>query len=133
VKKISIITVGLLFLFSAVSVLAGSGKLRVPRVVYTAPDNDSVVDLTGKEHLLFKWKGVPRPGGGREAFRFTLNKGFSYEAIVTKDLDRATFSLELPADMFENGATYSWHVKQRDRRNRLWSRFDYWSFKVIKR
>ncbi len=112
---------------------AQSERTRVPHVAYIAPDNDAVIDLTGKDSLLFQWKGQPKPGGGREAFRFVLYKGFSYETLVSQVLKPDVFSIETPADKFEDGATYSWHVQQRDASNMVWGLFDSWSFRVSKK
>lgn len=108
-------------------------RRRVPRVVYKAPNNDSVVDLTGKNTLTFEWKGQPTPGGGRQSYRFRLFKGFEYGAIVTKEVDRDAYSVDVPAEKFESGATYSWQVEQRDASIMAWSLPDRWSFKVMKK
>jgi len=117
----------------AAPVFAGSERLKVPRVAYQAPDNQTVVDLTGKNSLAFQWKSTPIPGGGRHAYRFKVYKGFSYETVTSQDLGQDVFSVEVPADKFDDGATYSWTVQQRDASNMLWSLNDTWSFKVIKK
>lgn len=113
---------------------AGGGKKdAVPNVAYITPDNDSVVDLTGKQGLTFRWKNQPVPGGGREAFRFRLVKGFGYNFIVSENLGQDVFLMEIPADKFEDGTTYSWYVQQRDASLMVWGWHDTWSFKVIKK
>lgn len=110
----------------------GKGQIT-PRVEYLQPANQSEADLTGKETLLFSWREVPIPAGGREMYRFTLYKGFGYKVVMTKDIDERTFSIEVPADKFEDGETYTWRVKQRDGKTLVWSLYDTWSFKVIKK
>lgn len=116
-----------------VSAYAGDDRLRVPRVAYLEPKDDSVVDLTGKTTLTFRWNSVPMPAGGREAFRFKVYKGFSYDVVVSEDIDQRTFSVDVPADKFIDGETYTWCVKQRDARSMIWGRYDTWSFKVLKK
>ena len=112
---------------------AQSEKTRVPRVAYLSPERDSTVDLTGKNSMVFQWKNQPTPGGGREAFRFRLYKGFDYNAIASQDLKQDVFSAEVPADKLEDGVMYSWHVQQRDASNLSWSLFDTWTFTVSKK
>jgi hypothetical protein len=118
---------------NAYAEFAGRGRGRVPRVEYLEPNNDSSVDLTDKKVLTFRWRQVPIPSGGREVYKFTLYKGYGHDVVVSETLDRGIFSIEISADKFENGAVYSWYVKQRDGRSMIWSLFDNWNFKVIKR
>lgn len=108
-------------------------RFAVPRVAYGEPKDQSTVDLTGKENLTFTWSQVPIPSGGREAFRFKLYKGFSYDRIISQDLGSRTFSIDVPSDKFVNAQTYTWRVEQRDGRSMIWSLYDTWSFKVIKK
>lgn len=112
---------------------AQSERTRIPRVEYLEPENDSVVDLAGKDSLLFRWTASAAPGGGRQAYRFRLYKGFEYGAIVSENLRPDVFSIKVPADKFEDGATYSWHVQQQDAANMWWGLFNTWSFKVSKK
>ncbi len=106
----------------------------MPNVSFLSPDDESTIDLTDKPGITFKWKNSPVPGGGRDAYRFKLIKGFKYDFIVSEELGRGIFSIDVPADKFENGATYSWYIEQRDASLRIWSRHDtVWSFKVITR
>lgn len=112
----------------------GSEKDKVPSVPYLSPDDEVAIDLTGKQGITFRWKSTPIPGGGRAAYRFKLIKGFKYDFIVSEELGQDVFSIDVPADKFEDGVTYSWYVEQRDGSLRVWSRHDtVWSFKVIKR
>lgn len=108
-------------------------RAQVPEVAYMEPDNDSVVDLSGKSILTFTWKSVPIPSGGRAAYKINIYNGFGYDVAFSETLDPKVFSTEVPADKFEDGKIYSWHVKQRDDRSMSWSRYDTWSFKVIKK
>ncbi|MFH1593178.1 MAG: hypothetical protein ABID09_00600 [Candidatus Omnitrophota bacterium] len=119
-------------LFIATLVQAGGDRERTPKVPLLEPLNDAVVDLSGKESLLFRWKPSPRPGGGRIAYKFDLYKEFGYEAVFGEELEHDVYSIEVPVDKFENGALYSWQVKQRDARTRFWSMDHRWSFKVKK-
>ena len=131
-KKLYAIT---LIFVTAITTLtfAGSDSRRiVPNVRYRAPRNDSIVDLTGKEILEFKWKSTPAPSGGRSAYKFNLYKGFGYETLVSEKLDHKIYSIEVPVDMLEDGGEYTWQVKQRGRKSRLWGIDNRWSFKVKK-
>lgn len=124
-----------------ISVVIGIGTMSfaegrrsdVPNVPFLAPDDEATIDLTGKPALTFKWKNSPVPGGGRAAYRFKLIKGFKYDFIVSEELAQGAYSIDVPADKFENGVTYSWYVEQRDSSSNVWSRHDtVWSFKIVK-
>ena len=132
-KMIAAISV-LFICVSAVSMaIAGDDRFSVPRVVYTEPNNQTIVDLTGKDSLTFSWKSQPLPSGGRNSFRFRLYKGFSYDVVASVEVDQRTFSINMPSGKLEDGMTYSWHVQQRDDRSMIWSLYDTWSFKVLKK
>jgi len=131
---IAVFVAGILIaVFAAGAHAASNRRTMVPRVAYTEPENDTVIDLAGKKTLTFGWKQQPVPGGGREGFRFRLYKGFDYALIAKEELARDILSIDVPADKFEDGATYSWHVEQRDSAGMLWSLHDTWSFKVTKK
>lgn len=132
-KKITlIIAVCIISISLNTTVFAAGERDRVPSVEYLLPDNDSIIDLTGKNSLTFGWKSNPIPNGGRDSYRFKLLKGFGYNFIMSEEIDRDIFSIQVPADKFEDGQTYSWYVQQRDTSLGIWSRFTAWSFKVIK-
>ena len=127
-------------IFTAVIVGLGAMSFAVgrrndmPTVPFLSPDDETTIDLTGKPGITFKWKNAPLPGGGRGAYRFKLIKGFKYDFIVSEELGQNIFSIDVPADKFEDGVTYSWYVEQRDASLMVWSRHDtVWSFRVIKR
>lgn len=127
---ILILTIGC---FCATS-YAASRRSDVPNVPFLFPDDETIIDLRGREGITFKWKNSPVPGGGREAYRFKLIKGFKYDFIASEQLGRDVYSVDIPADKFEDGVTYSWYVEQKDSSLNIWSRHDtVWSFKVIKR
>jgi len=116
------------------SVMAAGRRSDVPNVQFLLPDDEITIDLTGKPGITFKWKNAPVPGGGRDSYRFKLIKGFKYDFIVSEELGQDVFSIDVPAGKFEDGATYSWYVEQRDASLMVWSRHDtVWSFKVIKK
>ena len=131
-RKILILMVACFVLAS--SAYAGGRRSDVPNVPFLSPNDETTIDLAGKPGITFKWKNSPIPGGGREAYRFKLIKGFKYDFVVSEKLGRDVFSINVPADKFEDGITYSWYVEQRDNSSRMWSRHDtVWSFKIIKR
>lgn len=133
-KKIFI--TAFLIMFSAASAYAsdyGNVRAKAPRVEYTSPMNQSVVDLAGKGSLRFEWKQVPIPAGGRVSYRFVLYRGFGYDVVVKETLDAGVFFIEIPSEKFEDGRVYTWHVQQRDGRSMEWSIFTNWSFKVVKK
>jgi len=133
-KKIALlITVCVILTTMGAFVFAAGERDKVPAVVYLSPDNDSTVDLTGKDSLTFRWSGNPMPGGGRDCYRFKLIKGFGYNSIMTEQVGQGIFSIEVPADKFEDGQTYSWYVQQRSSSIGAWSRFAAWSFKAVKK
>lgn len=109
-------------------------RTDVPSVIFLSPDDEAAIDLSGKSGITFKWKNAPIPAGGRESYRFKLIKGFKYDFIVSEVLPMGVFSIDVGADKFEDGVTYSWYVEQKDASLNIWSRHDtVWSFKVIKK
>jgi len=135
-KKIiflALIFIAVIIGFSAMSCAGGSERDKVPNVAYLSPDDEITIDLTEKPFITFKWKSVPIPGGGRESYRFKLIKGFKYDFIVSETLGQGVFSIDVPADKFADGVTYSWYVEQHDASLMVWSRHDtVWSFKIAK-
>jgi len=105
----------------------------VPKVIYIKPADGSVVDLKDKDGVVFEWQMVPVPNGNRETYKFVLFKGDGYEEVSSLTIDPRTFSTEVPADKFEPGASYRWYVKQRDAKTLVWSQYDSWYFKVVKK
>jgi len=137
VKPVFVIALCVLCVLIAVQCDAGfghgmGGLFITPKVAYIQPRNQSTVDLTGKDSLKFTWNIVPMPSGGVEYYRFKLYKGYEYDILVTKTLDRGVFQVDIPASVFEDGVTYTWKVQQRDSRSMNWSLYDKWSFKVVK-
>jgi len=109
------------------------GGFITPRVAYIQPKNQSIVDLAGKDSIRFAWNKVPMPAGGVECYRFKLYKGYEYNILITKKLDRGIFEIDIPASVFENGGVYTWKVQQRDSNSMNWSPYDKWSFTVVKK
>lgn len=134
-KNIILISTCIVFAFLGTAVLSwGDDREKVPAVAYLSPEDETTIDLTGKTGITFKWQNAPVPGGGRHSYRFKLIKGFKYDFIVSEELGQGVFSIDVPADKFEDGVTYSWYVEQRDASLMAWSRHDtVWSFKVMKK
>ena len=107
-------------------------RTNTPKVRYIEPKSESVVDLSGEESLVFKWKRMPRPGGGRDAFKLEVFKGYGYDRIINETLDEDIDAVEVPSEMFEDSQLYTWQVRQRDRSTGVWSMDDRWSFTVKK-
>ncbi len=105
----------------------------VPKVAYTEPADGSVLDLTGKDKVIFAWRMVPIPSGNRETYKFVLFKGDGYLEVSSQLIGPRTFVAEVPADKFEPGASYRWYVKQRDARTLVWSQYDNWYFEVVRK
>jgi len=105
----------------------------VPKVAYSKPADGSALDLTGKNEVLFEWRMVPIPGGGRETYKFVLLKADGYEEVSSQLVDPGTFHAQVPADKLERGMRYRWRVKQRDARTLVWSQYDTWYFEVVKK
>ncbi|MFA6079018.1 MAG: hypothetical protein WC779_04670 [Candidatus Omnitrophota bacterium] len=101
-----------------------------PRVEYMNPANGAVVEMAGRSSIVFSWKMVPIPSGGRDSYRFTLYKAEGYEVVENAVLNSETFSFEVPAAKFEPGQRYRWQVKQRDSDSMQWSEYDSWYFKI---
>ncbi len=105
-------------------------SLFVPRVAYLNPDNGAEIELGGRSSIVFSWKMVPIPAGGRDSYKFTLYKGDGYDVVASVVLGPETFSFDVPASKFEPGKRYRWQVKQRDARTMEWSAYDSWYFQV---
>ena len=105
----------------------------VPRVAYIEPDNDSVINITGKDKITFRWQPVPIPAGSRNSYRFLLNKEPGYNTIYKETLDPRVFSIGVPVEKLEAGCRYSWYVRQRDDRSFNWSQYDIWYFSIEKK
>ena len=135
-KKIVFLTLIFVTVIASLSTVSFAAGRRsdVPNAAFLSPEDEITIDLTGKPVITFKWKNAPIPGGGRDAYRFRLIKGFKYDFIVSEELRQDVFSIDVPSNKFENGVTYSWYVEQRDASLNIWSRHDtVWSLKVIKK
>jgi len=111
----------------------GMSPASVPRVVYSTPGSQTTVDVSGGRPVVFSWAMLPIPGGTRDSYRLVVHKGSGYNVVFSKVIDDRTFSIEVPAEKFENGAGYWWYVRQRDARTMIWSEYDVWYFKVTKK
>jgi len=137
IRKIIALLVPLVLLLPCQAQAHGGGMEgdsgSVPKVAYSQPADESIVDLTGADKLVFRWRKVPIPGGNRETYKFVLFKGNGYDEVLSQAVDPQTFSVDVPADKFDDGAKYRWYVKQRDARTLAWSQHDNWYFKVVKK
>jgi hypothetical protein len=134
-RRIAIIAVSLILLasFAAECREGGQGSNSVPRVIYIKPYSQSMVDVSDGKPVVFEWAMLPIPSGTRFSYRFVLHKGSGYNLVHEEVVDPRTFSVQLPAEKFEPGAEYWWYVKQRDARTMVWSQYDIWYFRVLKK
>lgn len=129
----ALVLLAAIILTSDLAALMGGSQVFVPQVCYERPKDGSELDLSAADIVVFQWSNVPMPGSGRERFHFALYRETSpRQRIISEDLDARVFSMQIGKDKFENGAEYSWYVKQRDDRTMVWSRYDVWYFKVKK-
>ncbi|MDD5681130.1 MAG: hypothetical protein PHI59_07805, partial [Candidatus Omnitrophica bacterium] len=63
----------------------------VPKVIYIKPADGSILDLTGKDKVVFEWQMVPIPSGNRENYKFVLLKRVGYEEVSSQTIDSRTF------------------------------------------
>lgn len=136
-KKIILLSI-LIFMMPCLAEGIGGGGMQgdsgsVPKVIYVRPEDGSTLDLTGKDKVIFEWRRVPIPGGNRESYKFVLSRAGGYERVASRAVDPRTFSVEIPSDSFEPGASYRWYVKQRDARTLVWSQHDDWYFKIAEK
>jgi len=130
-RNSTLFLLGAVLLFSAMAYgFGGTSAYVVPRVEYVRPTDESVISLEDKDGIAFEWRRVPIPSGGRECYRITIIKEPGYDTVFDKTIDERTFSVKVPAGVFEPGMTYRWRVKQRDARTMFWSNYDLWYFKV---
>jgi hypothetical protein len=83
--------------------------LPAPTLIY--PINDEV-DLRSKDSLEFKWRNDFM---GIRSFIFKLYKGYNmYEAalIYKENVSADNSSLQIKADLFEDGQVYTWSLVQ---------------------
>ena len=110
----------------------GEDEVPQPRLISPARD---VIDLSGKDELVFKWSPHERARGFRDYYDFRLYKGYDMLAgslIMKRQVDPNAYELRLPSNTFENGSTYTWSLRQVYDATRK-SRRSYQSFKVIKK
>jgi hypothetical protein len=132
IKKIILLSFMLILSLPAQAYWAAEEEIEAPDVSYVSPRNDSEVDLSQAENLVFSWRPAPYPRGGRECFKFRLFKGFSNEIILTQQLDPQTTTFQVSRDYFQDGQLYTWQVQQRDDWSHVWSHPVTWSFTVKK-
>jgi len=109
------------------------GTDRVPQPVLISPVKDTA-DITGKDSLEFKWSSHESANGFRKYYDFRLYAGTNWvqSALIYKEqVDSQQYMKSLPANMFENGKTYTWTLRQVYDVSRKSDR-SYNTFKVIK-
>jgi len=105
---------------------------HVPQVEYISPKNDSTIDLTQQDEIVFKWKPLPKPSSGRMYYKFILYKSFGYDQMESAELPSDCYQYKVSKDKFQDGQTCTWNVKQRAQFGGNWSIPETWSFKVKK-
>lgn len=111
----------------------GGADDYVPQVILKSPVTE-MLDLRGQESVTFTWSTAQRPSYGRELFQFRLFKSRELLAdniMISEDLPSNVKKFTVKADLFENGKTYVWSVRQKSRRGN-WSGHSYQSFEVVK-
>lgn len=107
------------------------GQLAAPTLLEPITSN---VDLTGKQMLKFLWVSNIVGSIDRNYFDFRLYKGtqMTEDNIIYKEkLAPRTRKLELKADIFQEGETYSWSLRYSI--NKQKSDLSWRTFKVIKK
>ena len=136
-KKILLVIAGI---FLASECFAGSylgfrymdSFVPQPRLLEPARE---MVDLSGKESLLFRWSSHEQARGFRMYYDFRLYKGYNMlesTLIFKQKVDPTQNAVALSAAMFEDGQVYTWSLRQVYDGYRKSDR-SYQSFKVIKR
>ena len=125
-------------LFARNIMIEGPGEGRgvdfVPAPRLLSPTKETV-DLTNKDSLEFKWSPHEGDRMKRRSYDFRLYKGYEMleSSLVTKKFVPAdTFSVRLKQDLFKDGETYTWSVRQIYYGSQK-SRRSIQSFKVINR
>lgn len=132
-NKIILLTVVFCLFISGQAEAKGDVEIFVPQVIYIEPKGDSIVNLTGKAVLRFSWQPLPIPSGERDSYRIVIIKEPNAGYVFDKKIDDRTFSIDVPANVFEDASRYSWHVRQRDARTMDWSNYYIWYFNIIKK
>ena len=109
------------------------GYVPEPRLLYPT---DATLNLTGQEDVRFKWSihEARSMGSGRRYFEFRLYKGYDMlesTLIFKEDIYGDKDSIVLDSGIFENGAIYTWSLKQCYKGVGK-SKRSFHSFKVIK-
>ena len=101
----------LLAVFLALPAYAGGRKgVQPPPRLYEPTEN---ADLRGKTELLFRWDSA----GDRSIisdYQFKLYKGTQTVEpglIKAETIPASKDRIALPADLFENGQTYTWQIR----------------------
>lgn len=84
-----------------------------PRIIFPRSEK---LDLTGKKSVVFTWSPhESRSLGGRRYFDFRIYKGtemLESTLMFKETVPGDKYKLELDSDMFENGGTYTWSLRQ---------------------
>ena len=130
-RKIFMVVVTMALALSVIKVCAQTenGGADVPQITYYEPGMRSIVDLTDKDVLTFKWSVEPVPVDGR-VFRFVC-KDSQHNNIFFTNIDAKTFSIDVPANKFSNKQIYTWAVQPKDAAGR-WRVYKTYSFEVRK-
>lgn len=105
----------------------------IPPPVLLQPKSENV-DLTDKEFLEFKWSPHEGASGFRDYYDFRIYNGYKTveETLLFKEkLAPDTYQYNIKADRFQDGAVYTWTMRQLYTDGRK-SAESHNSFKVIK-
>ena len=87
---------------------------RAPTPQITDPKNE-VVDLSGKQHLEFKWRAPGGATSGRRYFDLRLYKGYVTTApflLLKERIDPARSVFMFDSGLFEDGCVYTVTIRQ---------------------
>ena len=98
------------FLFTVPAEAGGRRGLQAPPTLHEPSEH---ADLRGKNELLFRW-GSEGDRSVISEYQFKLYKGtqtVESGLIKAETVPASKDRISLPADLFENGQTYTWQIR----------------------
>lgn len=83
-----------------------------PRLIYPVSEK---INLEGSKTVAFKWSPHESRSLGRRSYDFRVYKGTEMTApnlVYNEMLSGEKRKIEVNADIFENGKTYTWSIRQ---------------------